>query len=49
VNPTLQILTGAPGTGKTTVLRNLTTDVSIVDEPAREVLAEHRSSFTGDF
>jgi predicted ATPase len=49
VNPTLQILTGAPGTGKTTVLRNLATDVLIVDEPAREVLAERRSSFIGNF
>ncbi len=39
----LHIVTGAPGTGKTSLLDNLI-DVPIdaVGEPARELIAEHR-------
>ena len=40
----LHILTGAPGTGKTAVLRQLTANIRRMDEPAREILAEHRIS-----
>ncbi|MCL1592753.1 MAG: AAA family ATPase [Actinomycetia bacterium] len=40
----LHILTGAPGTGKTAVLGHLTTPIRRIDEPAREVLAEHRAA-----
>lgn len=39
----LYVLTGAPGTGKTAVLRHLATDVPWVAEPAREVLADERA------
>ena len=39
----LYILTGAPGTGKTAVLRGLQTSIRWVAEPARELLAEHPS------
>ena len=39
----LHILTGAPGTGKTALLRSLTSDVRWVPEPARQILAEQRS------
>jgi predicted ATPase len=47
------VLTGAPGTGKTAVLRAMPQDVIVVPEPAREVLAEERaagrsSNFEGD-
>jgi predicted ATPase len=38
------ILTGAPGTGKTAVLRAMPADVVVVEEPAREVLAEQRAA-----
>jgi predicted ATPase len=38
------ILTGAPGTGKTAVLRAMPSDVVVVAEPAREVLAEQRAA-----
>lgn len=37
------ILTGAPGTGKTTVLDAIDPSVRVVSEPARDVLAELRS------
>jgi predicted ATPase len=37
------ILTGAPGSGKTTILDNLGADIRCVGEPAREILAEQRS------
>jgi predicted ATPase len=39
----LHIITGAPGSGKTAILRGLRQDLRVVDEPAREVLAEQRS------
>jgi len=39
----MHVLTGAPGTGKTTLLRLLGDDVVTVDEPAREILAERRA------
>ena len=39
----LHILTGAPGSGKTAVLKGLGTGVHTVDEPAREVIAEQRA------
>lgn len=39
----LHIITGAPGTGKTTIVDNLLeVPVDTVGEPARELLAEHR-------
>ncbi|HEX6287227.1 MAG TPA: AAA family ATPase [Acidimicrobiia bacterium] len=41
------ILTGAPGTGKTTVLELLATRYVTVTEPAREVIAEHMAA-TGE-
>ena len=41
------IVTGAPGTGKTTLLGSLTHLGVVVPEPAREVIAEHRQS-TGE-
>ena len=40
----LYILTGAPGSGKTAILAGLKDELWCVDEPAREVLAEQRSS-----
>jgi predicted ATPase len=40
----LFILTGAPGSGKTAVLGRLGNEFMCVDEPAREVLAEERST-----
>jgi predicted ATPase len=40
----LFVLTGAPGTGKSAVLDRLRSDLRCVDEPAREVIAEQRSS-----
>jgi predicted ATPase len=39
----LYVLTGAPGSGKTTTLDNLDADIRRVGEPAREIIAEHRS------
>ena len=39
----LYILTGAPGSGKTTILDNVGPDIRCVGEPAREILAEQRS------
>jgi predicted ATPase len=39
----LHIVTGAPGTGKTTVLHVLGEDVKRIGEPAREILAEQRA------
>lgn len=39
----MHVLTGAPGTGKTTLLRLLGNDFVTVDEPAREILAEWRA------
>ena len=36
------IITGAPGTGKTSLLSSLTHLGEVVPEPAREVIAEHR-------
>ena len=44
MTPQLLIATGAPGTGKTTVLHQLASDVTLVPEPARLVLAELGSS-----
>lgn len=41
------ILTGAPGTGKTTVLELLATRYATVPEPARLVIAEHMAA-TGE-
>lgn len=38
------ILTGAPGSGKTTILRSLHETIRHVPEPAREILAEQRSA-----
>lgn len=38
----LWILTGAPGSGKTTILNQLRESLRCVDEPARRVLAEQR-------
>ena len=35
------ILTGAPGTGKTTVLAHLPRWLQVVEEPARGIIAEH--------
>lgn len=35
------VLTGAPGTGKTTVLTHLAHGLSTVEEPAREIIAAH--------
>lgn len=40
----LFILTGAPGSGKTAVLSRLREQFTCVDEPAREILAEQRST-----
>jgi predicted ATPase len=40
----LLILTGAPGTGKSAILDQLKGAFRCVDEPAREVLAEQRST-----
>jgi predicted ATPase len=40
----LFILTGAPGTGKTAILRQLGNEFRCVDEPAREILAEQRAT-----
>jgi len=41
------VLTGAPGTGKTTVLTLLSRSYATVPEPAREVISEHTAS-TGE-
>jgi predicted ATPase len=40
----LFILTGAPGSGKTAILGRLGNELTCVDEPAREVLAEQRAT-----
>jgi len=40
---TLQVITGAPGTGKSAILGGVRGDIRRIDEPAREVLAEQRS------
>jgi predicted ATPase len=40
---TLFILTGAPGSGKSTILDALGGDIRVMGEPAREVLAEQRA------
>ncbi len=40
----LFILTGAPGSGKTAILDNIGADIRCVGEPAREILAEQRST-----
>lgn len=42
--PSLFILTGAPGSGKTAILDQLRNEFRCVDEPAREVLAEQRAT-----
>jgi predicted ATPase len=39
---TRYILTGAPGSGKTTILRKLEAGIRTVQEPAREILANQR-------
>jgi predicted ATPase len=39
----LHVLTGAPGSGKSTILDALGGDVRTVGEPAREILAEQRA------
>ena len=39
----LFILTGAPGSGKTSILATLDPDIRIIAEPAREILAEQRA------
>lgn len=39
----LWVLTGAPGSGKTSILDALRGDVRCVDEPARRILAEQRA------
>lgn len=36
------VITGAPGTGKTTLLRSLASVGAVVGEPARELITEHR-------
>lgn len=41
------MITGAPGTGKTTLLQSLETLGDLVGEPARELIAEHRGA-TGE-
>ena len=38
------IVTGAPGTGKTSLLESLTHLGTIIAEPARELIAEHRAA-----
>ncbi len=43
----LYILTGAPGSGKTTILEHLGAGARTVGEPAREILAELRSVGSG--
>ena len=40
----LFIITGAPGSGKTAILSELSHEFRCVDEPAREVLAEQRAT-----
>jgi predicted ATPase len=40
----LIIVTGAPGSGKTAILRRLSSEFRCVDEPAREVLAQQRAT-----
>tara|TARA_R110001599_G_scaffold69267_1_gene194988 strand:+ start:330 stop:860 length:531 start_codon:yes stop_codon:yes gene_type:complete len=40
--PSFHILTGPPGSGKSTVLRHLSGTCHAVEEPARRVLAEQR-------
>ena len=40
---TLFVLTGAPGVGKSAILRQLEGSFATVPEPAREVLAEERA------
>ncbi|MEN8040795.1 MAG: AAA family ATPase [Actinomycetota bacterium] len=39
----LQIVTGAPGVGKTTVLEQLDGGLHIFEEPARPIIYEHRA------
>lgn len=43
-DPRRHVLTGAPGTGKTAVLRAMPSHVVVVAEPAREILAEERAA-----
>jgi predicted ATPase len=40
----LYVLTGAPGSGKTAILDRLIGEIRCVGEPAREILAEQRST-----
>jgi predicted ATPase len=40
----LTVLTGAPGSGKTSVLDHVGASIVRVDEPAREILAEQRAA-----
>jgi predicted ATPase len=40
----LFILTGAPGSGKTSILGRLGNEFRCVNEPAREILAEQRAT-----
>lgn len=41
------VITGAPGTGKTALVEALASLVSVVAEPARELISEHRAA-TGE-
>jgi len=41
--PRLIVVTGAPGTGKTAILRALAPSLAHIAEPAREVIAEQRA------
>lgn len=44
-SPSLHVLTGAPGTGKSAIIGRLAAaGTTVVDEPARELLKEHRST-----
>lgn len=44
VPPRLIVVTGAPGTGKTAILKALAPGITHIREPAREVLAEQRAT-----
>jgi len=46
--PQFQIVTGAPGSGKTTVLQQVSRPSALVAEPARRVLASERNEGHGE-